>query len=106
MSDKYLGNPIIMRRNRNSSSLALIDKVKYRIFSWQTRFLSQAGRSNLIKSVATTIPVYNMFVLLLPPKTTDTMDKMFRKFFCSASSESKKIHTIRGKRISTFPPLP
>lgn len=79
--DKYLGNPIIMRRNKNSSSLALIDKVKYRMFSWQTCFLSQEGRSTLIKSVTTTIPVYNMSVLQLPPKTTDTMDKMFIKFF-------------------------
>lgn len=78
--EKYLGNPIVRKKNKNNNSQSLISKVKCRIRSCLAHLLSQAG-STLIKSVASTIPIYNMLVLQLPSKAINTMDKKFRKFF-------------------------
>ena len=63
---------------KNTRFGALINKIKNGINSWQTPLLSQVGRNILIKSIASAIPIYNMYVLQLPNKTTNTMDGIFR----------------------------
>lgn len=62
-NEKYLGNPIINNRSKNTNFLALISKIKCRIMSWQANFLSQAERSTLIKFVVSIVSVCNIVVL-------------------------------------------
>lgn len=58
--------------------------------SWQSPFLSQAGRNTLIKNVTSSIPIYNKSVLKLSSKINDTINKLFRIFFWGNSFEKKK----------------
>lgn len=96
---KYLGNPLVVKRNKSSSFQSLIFKVKSRIMTWQIPLLSQAGKNTLIKSVVSAIPVYNMSVLQIPSKTIESIEKMFTKLFWGESTENKKLHTIKWSQI-------
>ena len=59
-NEEYLENLMFIRRNKNLSFEALLNKIKGIISSWQIPLLSQADRNTLIKSVASVILVYNM----------------------------------------------
>ena len=65
-NERYLENPLIINKNKNISFQSLVGKFKNRIMSWQTPLLSQAGRSTLIKSAASPIPICKMSMLQLP----------------------------------------
>ena len=56
---------------------------------------SQADRNTLIKFVASANPVYNMLVLHLPTKTSDSIDKMLRAFWWVDIEGKMKVHTIK-----------
>lgn len=100
-SERYRRNPLILNRNRNSNFQSLVAKIKCKIMSWQIPLLSQAGRSTLIKSAASAIPIYNMFVLQHPSRTIATVDKMFRNSFGATlpGKKKKSVHTIKWKEI-------
>lgn len=61
--EKYLGNPLPLKKKRGATFESLINKIESKIASWKAHLLSQAGRSAVIKSIASVIPVYNMFIL-------------------------------------------
>lgn len=100
-SERYRRNPLILNRNRNSNFQSLVAKIKCKIMSWQIPLLSQAGRSTLIKSAASAIPIYNMFVLQHPSRTIATVDKMFRNSFgATLPGKKKKVFTqLSGKKF-------
>ena len=87
------------RKNRNMSFEALTNKTKSEISSWQIPMLSQVGRNTLIKSAASAIYIYNMFALLLPYKTTDSIDKLLRAFWCESEGK-RKSNTIKWDELS------
>lgn len=78
---KYLGNHLFIRRNKNLSFEGLINQIKSKIDSRQIPLLSQASRNRLIKSVASAIPVYNMYVLHLPTDMSDIINKMLKSIW-------------------------
>ena len=90
---------MLIRRNKNLSFEALINKIKSRISSWQIPLLSQAGRNTLIKSVASAILIYDMPVLRLPNKTIDTIDKMLRSFWWGDGEGNKKMNTLKWNEL-------
>ena len=90
-NEKYLGNPLIINRNKNPSFRNLLPKIKCRIMLWKTPLLSQARRSTLIKIITSPIPVYNMPVPKFPSKISNTIDKLFGSFFCGDSAEKIEI---------------
>lgn len=91
---KYLGNPLSIKKRETTIFEFLVNRDKFRIASWKARMLSQAGRNILIKSVASAILVYNMFVLHIPKDITNQIDKCLRKFLWGEKTTQKKFHTI------------
>ena len=53
-------------RDKRVASEEIIDKVRQRLQGWKMKTLSQAGRTTLISSVASSIPSYQASSLLLP----------------------------------------
>ena len=64
--EKYLGIPMASGRDKRVASEEIIDKVRQRLQGWKMKTLSQAGRTTLISSVASSIPSYQASSLLLP----------------------------------------
>lgn len=64
----YLGVPFISGKLSQTDRIPLIDKITVRISSWSSRFLSFAGRFQLISSVLTSLYSYWCTVFLLPKR--------------------------------------
>ena len=96
-NEKYLGDPLIIGKNNCKTFEPLINRVKSKVKSWQAPLLSQAGRNTLIKSVASTLPVYTISILRLPKKIAYDLDDTYRKFWCSDPKNKKNFHIIKWK---------
>jgi hypothetical protein len=65
-SFKYLGVPIFKASTKSSCWAPLVDKIKARISAWGSSWLNPAGKLVLIKSVLSSIPIYQCSILLAP----------------------------------------
>ena len=57
-SIKYLGIPLVKATPRRSLWMPLVDKLKAKIMAWGASWLNKAGKSILINSILTSLPVY------------------------------------------------
>jgi len=73
---------------------SVIEKVKKRLLSWKSNFLSQAGRLVLVNSVLSSIPSYIMSFYLLPKWVLKEIEKIRRNFFWKGKSEEKKMMNV------------
>uniref|UniRef100_A0A803PJ01 Reverse transcriptase domain-containing protein n=1 Tax=Cannabis sativa TaxID=3483 RepID=A0A803PJ01_CANSA len=79
-NNMYLGLPCTMGRNKNAILGFLKDKLQKKIFSWESSFLSKAGKEVLLKSVAQALPCYAMNVFLLTQEICSNLEGMMSKF--------------------------
>uniref|UniRef100_A0A803QJD1 Reverse transcriptase domain-containing protein n=1 Tax=Cannabis sativa TaxID=3483 RepID=A0A803QJD1_CANSA len=96
----YLGLPCTMGRNKNAILGFLKEKMQKKIFSWESRFLSKAGKEVLIKSVAQALPSYAMSVFLLTEEICSSLEGMMSKFWWkSQSNSSRGVSWMSWKRL-------
>ncbi|XP_026459393.1 uncharacterized protein LOC113360057 [Papaver somniferum] len=76
--DTYLGTPLFFNRSKSFNYQNMLDRVYNRVQGWKAKFLSQAGRTTLICSVTSVMPMYQMMCFLLPKKTLDKLDALQR----------------------------
>ena len=60
---KYLGVPNFLKRTSPKASQGMIDKMKQKITNWGGIWLNLVGRIILIKSVLSSLPLYQFTVL-------------------------------------------
>lgn len=77
---RYLGVPLSTKRLSLIQCQPLIEKMLGRIQSWTTKFLSYAGRIQLIKSVLFSIQIYWSQIFFLPKKLIRMIEKVCRTF--------------------------
>ena len=63
----YLELPTVLGRYKRVIFGFLKDRLHKPLSSWQSKLLSRAGKSILIKTVARALPTYSMGVFLIPP---------------------------------------
>ncbi|CAI9278120.1 unnamed protein product [Lactuca saligna] len=86
---RYLGIPLISTRLFIRDCKRLVDKVRCRIGDWRNKYLSYAGRLQLISSVLFSLPVYWASCLLIPASITKEIEKLMKNFLWDYD-ESKK----------------
>ncbi|XP_030540728.2 uncharacterized protein LOC115748390 [Rhodamnia argentea] len=77
---RYLGVPIIASRLSKTHCKVLVDSITARVRSWAQRFLSYAGRLQLIKSVLHSIHVYWASIFTLPRSILHDIERILRRF--------------------------
>ncbi|KAL4557252.1 hypothetical protein LXL04_035425 [Taraxacum kok-saghyz] len=77
---RYLGVPLVESRILIRDCKVLVDKVKARVLDWKNKYLSYAGRLQLINSVLMSMQVYWCSVFLLPKSTIYDIEKVLRDF--------------------------
>ncbi|CAN0919033.1 LINE-1 reverse transcriptase homolog [Linum grandiflorum] len=90
-TERYLGVPALVGRNRNHAFKFIQEKVWNRLQSWHSRKLSNGGKEVLIKAVIQALPAYSMNVFLLPDRLITELERMMNAFWWG----SKK-YTGRG----------
>lgn len=83
---RYLGVPIISSRLGKEACVSLVNTITSRLQSWTNRFLSLAGRLQLIKSVLHSIQVYWSSEFILPASVTNRIEQIFRQFLWKGPS--------------------
>jgi hypothetical protein len=81
LSAKYLGLPLFFGKSKVSDFKDILEKVSGKIEGWRAKTLSQAGRTVLIKAVASSIPSYAMSSFLMPISFSASLDRMFKNFW-------------------------
>ncbi|WVZ90672.1 hypothetical protein U9M48_036954 [Paspalum notatum var. saurae] len=84
----YLGIPLNVRRLRRCDEMLIIDKVAARIPRWKGNMLSLAGRSVLVKTTLSAIPVHVAIAVNLSKWAIRAIDKLRRAFLWSGSAIS------------------
>ena len=68
---RYLGVPLITTQLRAADCSSLIEKITSHIKSWTSKFLSFAGRLQLIQSVLLSIQIHWASIFSLPNRVID-----------------------------------
>uniref|UniRef100_A0A803PNG6 RNase H type-1 domain-containing protein n=1 Tax=Cannabis sativa TaxID=3483 RepID=A0A803PNG6_CANSA len=98
----YLGLPCIMGRKKNAILGFLKEKMKKKIFNWESQFLSKAGKEVLIRSVAQALPSYAMSVFLLTKEICAELEGLMAKFWwkSQSNSSSKGVSWMSWRRLT------
>ncbi|XP_026383334.1 uncharacterized protein LOC113278804 [Papaver somniferum] len=79
-NERYLGIPIIIGKNKVNCFTGLVERVKNRLFNWNSESMSQCSKSLTIRIVTNTIPAYTMGCLQIPSEIIKQIDNLQRKF--------------------------
>ncbi|KAK1424627.1 hypothetical protein QVD17_19960 [Tagetes erecta] len=96
---RYLGVPLITKRLCYSDCTPLIDRMDKRINLWMNKFLSFAGRLQLIRSVLSSLHVYWASVLFLPSRISMALEKKMRNFLWGKSDHLKGNAKVAWKKV-------
>lgn len=77
---RYLGVPLIAGKLSEGGCKALVDKITARIQSWTSKFLSFAGRLQLICSVLESFTNYWCTIFLIPKKVLKAVSRLCSAF--------------------------
>ncbi|XP_057842846.2 uncharacterized protein LOC131052243 [Cryptomeria japonica] len=87
---KYLGVQLDPGRHQNKMWEEVINKCQVKASSWKNKWLTQAGRIQMIKYVLSAIPIYQMSCFRLSFKVAKELDSLFKKFLWDGAQEKKK----------------
>jgi len=79
-SFKYIRMPIIKSSPKSKLLLGLIKKMKKNINQWGSQWLNIVGQVILIKSILSSLPVYQFVMLQMQAGILNELDILIRKF--------------------------
>ncbi|KAL0292809.1 UNVERIFIED_CONTAM: hypothetical protein Sradi_6971600 [Sesamum radiatum] len=83
---KYLGVPLVASRLTIEDCKPLLHKLDNKLAGWSHHILSLAGRTQLIKSVLSSLHIYWASVFILPKSIINSIESRLRKFLWQGSS--------------------
>ena len=92
---KYLGLPLSYKRLSKEELGVSASKVENRLETWKCDQLSHGGRSILINSSLSSIPMYSMGFYWLHDGTHKRLDTARGRFFWEGVGNLKKYHMIK-----------
>ena len=96
----YLGVPIFKSSIKTKSWNPIVEKLKAKIQKWGASWLNLAGKLVLLKSVLSSIPIYQSSILLAPSSVISKIESLFKKFLWEGGKGNlKKIHLVSWDKI-------
>lgn len=93
---KHLGLPMLFRKSKTSTFREIKEKVFKKRSGWKAKILSQAGRTTLIKAVASSLPAYSMSTFLLPKGFCSSIDKALKDFWWGFKEDKRHNYTPKS----------
>ena len=92
--EKYLGLPPIIGRGKKQAFAEIELRIQSKLSGWKGKFLSQARKEVLIKSMAQAIPTYAMNYFMFPTGLCYELNSMMSQFWWRQKEEEKKLHWL------------
>jgi hypothetical protein len=89
---KYQGIPLHYNKLRREDLQSLVDKIIKIIAGWRSRFLTQVGRSILIKTCLASIPEYLISFFKFPRWAIDLINSHMTNCFWNDYEGHRKLH--------------
>ncbi|GKB24961.1 RNA-directed DNA polymerase, eukaryota, reverse transcriptase zinc-binding domain protein [Tanacetum coccineum] len=96
---KNLGIPLLAKKLGINDCKQLVDKVKCKIQDWKNRFLSYAGKLQLIAAVLSTMQTYWASVLQIPKTVVNEIDGILKNFLWGNGNNSKGRSKVAWKEV-------
>ena len=97
---KYLVLPLTLGQNNPSLWLEIVNKIKAKIVSWGGHWLTKVGKVILIKSVLSSIPIYQSSLLMAPKAILDQISKLIRDILWSGGKGNQnRMHLVKWEII-------
>ncbi|WZZ36966.1 hypothetical protein YC2023_020367 [Brassica napus] len=97
---KYLGLPEHFGRRKRNIFNSIIDRIRQKVLSWSTRFLSGAGKEVLLKSILTAIPAYAMSCFRLPGSLCKQIQSILTRFWWDSKPDVRKIWWVAWSKLT------
>jgi len=91
---KYLGVPLSLRKLSKAQIQPIIDKIADQLPGWKADLLTRAGRKVLVQFVLTSMLVYLVMAMDLPPWALKAIDKIRRGFLWKGRKDVKGGHCL------------
>lgn len=98
-----LGLPFIIGKSKKEAFQPILDKVLSKINGWRAKTLSQAGRTVLIKAIASAIPTYAMSTFVLPTSICKALDRNFKNFWWGFPAGKSRNLSLKSWKSIAFP---
>jgi hypothetical protein len=88
--------PICLKLLPNSAWNQILDKLKNKLDHWGAFWLNLVGRTVLIKSVLSSLPIFQFSSLLSPQNVKSSISSLLRRFLWEGGkTDTKKFHLIK-----------
>ena len=85
----YLGIPLAISRLKKTDLQPLVDRVANCLPAWKAQLISKAGRTVLIKSKLSVIPIHTALAIEISPWVIKCIDKLRRSFLWNGGASAK-----------------
>lgn len=99
---RYLGLPLITKKLCHADCMPLLERVIARVQCWKGKYLSYAGRLQLVKSVLTRISIFRVAAFFIPAITVHAINRICRNFLWSGP-DCNASHALVGWDDLLFP---
>lgn len=96
---RYLGVSLVFEKLKDRDCKPLLDKITARISAWTYRFLSMAGRLQLVTSVLNSMYAYWCNIFLLPTKVMRTVESICCAFLWKGTVSHAKGAKVRWEVV-------
>jgi mannosylglycoprotein endo-beta-mannosidase len=91
---KYLGLPLGLRKPTAAQLQPVVDSAANRLQPWCAKLMTHGGRTILVQTTLSAIPVHSMMSLDIPPKTLQALTKICRGFMWKARLDVRGGHCL------------
>ena len=101
---RYLGIPLSIYKSRKCDLQHLVDKVVAGLPTWKAGLLTKAGRTVLVKTKMSAIPVYTAIAISISPWVLKCIDKRRRAFLWKGTDSVLGGHCVLAWPMVCRPP--
>jgi len=97
---KYLGMPVSPFKISKAQLSYVTDKTRKKLSTWQCDYLTSGGKTILIDSCLSSIPMYTMGVYQLYEGNFQQLDAIRSRFFWQGTGKKRKYHMIKWEALN------
>ena len=97
--EQYLRLPMIVGKSKTNTFKGVKEKITNKVTRWKEKFISQAGREILIKTIAQAVPTYTMSIFKILKQIYEDINSVLAQYWWGQLQGEKKVHWMSWSRL-------